>query len=82
MCLAISEPPIRFFRFTGENRYCSRALLFHRNLSGKNFPIEAVAETPVTSRTLPSRIVHTSTRHLPSSVTPTERCRSSLSITS
>src|SRR5450756_146809 len=86
MYVAVLIPPVRLFRLGGESRDDALGLflhlLLHLGLSRKAFLSETPAGKAVMARTLPFRIVHATDNKRPPFVRPTERYRSSLSISS
>src|ERR1019366_10819814 len=86
MYVAVPIPPLRLFRLGGESRYDALGLflhlLLHFGLSRKAFLSETLAGKAVMARTLPLRIVHATDNKRPPFVRPTERYRSSSSISS
>src|ERR1017187_1232650 len=86
MYVAVLIPPLRLFRLGGESRHDALGLflqlLLHLGLSRKAFLSETLAGKAVMARTLPLRIVHAADNKRPPCVRPTERYRSSLSISS
>src|ERR1022692_130545 len=86
MYVAVFVPPLRLFRLGGESRHDALGLflhpLLHLGLSKKAFLSETLAGKAVMARTLPLRIVHAAGNKRPPCVRPTERYRSSLSISS